>query len=58
MKIKKIGLKLFFFMILHLSMFIGAKLLELANLPILCDIEFLGPSSTHCGSLYRLCKGH
>ncbi len=47
-----------FFIILHFSMFIGGKLIELANLPILCDIEFLTPSSVHCGSLYRLCKGH
>ena len=46
-----------FFVVLHLYMLIGAELLELANLPILCDIGFLCPSSEHCGTLYRLCKG-
>lgn len=47
-----------FFIILEFSMFIGGKLIELANLQILCNISFLGPSIVHCGSLYRLCKGH
>lgn len=59
MKNKKFWIDIIcFFIIIHFSMFIGEKLIELANLPILCDISFLTPSNVHCGSLYRLCKGH
>lgn len=47
-----------FFVVLNLSMLAGTKLLELANLPILCKIAFLSPLTEHCGSLYHLCKGH
>jgi hypothetical protein len=47
-----------FFIIFQIIMFIGAKLLALLNLPIFCNISFLGPTIEHCGSLYRLCKGH
>ncbi len=45
------------YILFFIVLLIGVKLIT-ANLPISCRIEFLGPSSVHCGSLYRLCKGH